>query len=379
LGYNHNQADVIQYAKTMKANGVPPGVIMIDDTWQEAYGTWDFHAKNFSNPKAMMDELHAMGYKVMLWICPFVSPDSKPYRELLKSGGLVLDSTGSKPKMTEWWNGVSAVLDLSHPEGKKWFDEQLEYLVNEYGVDGFKFDAGDPQFYRNGAFHEDISMLEQCRLFNEYGLKYPLNEFRTTWKMGGEPLAQRLCDKGHEWVHLQQLIPHILVNGLMGHAFTCPDMIGGGDINNFNMGNIDEELIVRSTQVHALMPMMQFSLNPYRVLSLENQQRITAAIQLREKYVPYIMELVKHAANTGEPIVRMMEYEFPGEGLEHCKEQFMLGDKYLVAPVVQKEQIVKEVFLPKGSWKDEKGEVWEGGKKIEIEADLSRIPVFEKN
>lgn len=39
---------------------------MIDDNWQEDYGKWDFHPGRFPNPKAMIDSLHQMGFKVML-------------------------------------------------------------------------------------------------------------------------------------------------------------------------------------------------------------------------------------------------------------------------------------------------------------------------
>ncbi len=55
---------------------------------------------------------------------------------------------------------------------------------------------------------------------------------------------------------------------VMGYSYTCPDMIGGGEFGSFlNSKTIDEELVVRSAQVHALMPMMQFSVAPWRVLS----------------------------------------------------------------------------------------------------------------
>ena len=76
LTYNQNQKDILAYARAIEANGFPAGgVIMIDDTWQHGYGVWDFDARRFSNPKAMCEELHADGYKVMLWVCPFVSMD----------------------------------------------------------------------------------------------------------------------------------------------------------------------------------------------------------------------------------------------------------------------------------------------------------------
>lgn len=76
LMYNQNQNDIMAYAKNIIANGLPPGVLMIDDNWQEDYGKWNFHQGRFSNPKQMIDSLHSMGFKVMLWVCPFVSPDS---------------------------------------------------------------------------------------------------------------------------------------------------------------------------------------------------------------------------------------------------------------------------------------------------------------
>ena len=77
------------------------------------------------------------------------------------------------------------------------------------------------------------------------------------------------------------------------------------------------------------------------------------------------------------PIVRHMEYEFPNQGFENCKDQFMLGPKYLVAPVLTKEDS-REVMLPAGEWKDDLGKVWKGGQKIKIDVPIDRLPYFEK-
>lgn len=59
---------------------------MIDDNWQKDYGNFNFRPDKFPNPKAMVDELHAMGFKVMLWVSPFVSPDSEEFRYLKTKG-----------------------------------------------------------------------------------------------------------------------------------------------------------------------------------------------------------------------------------------------------------------------------------------------------
>ena len=217
------------------------------------------------------------------------------------------------------------------------------------------------------------------------GLDFPYNEYRACWKMGLQPLVQRLQDKPYSWEGIRQLIPDMLAAGLIGHPYTCPDMIGGGEFRSFlnpdmtpiDPSKIDQKLIVRSCQIHALMPMMQFSVAPWRILDKKNLEICRKFANLHKQFGPYILELAHNAAKTGEPIVRHMEYEFPNQGFENSKDQFMLGPKYLVAPVVTPEDS-REVKLPSGEWKDDLGKVWKGGQTIKIDVPIDRLPYFEK-
>jgi alpha-glucosidase (family GH31 glycosyl hydrolase) len=80
--------------------------------------------------------------------------------------------------------------------------------------------------------------------------------------------------------------------GLLGHLFVCPDMIGGGLLGSFKPGvPVDQELFVRSAQVHALSPMMQFSVAPWRVLDKEHLALVKAAVELRQKFAPHILRM----------------------------------------------------------------------------------------
>ncbi|APQ17567.1 glycoside hydrolase family 31 protein [Maribacter hydrothermalis] len=424
LMYNQNQNDILEYAHAIIDNGFPPGVLMIDDNWQEDHGKWNFHPDRFPNPRKMMEELDAIGFKVMLWVCPFVSPDSDISRELAKNNFLVnylgASPRGIRPKrtfnfeaslgvlyplavpiknasdakvtaapwikverpaMVYWWNGVSAVLDLSNPGAENWFKSQLQQLVDEYGVDGFKFDAGDSYFYPDYlvSFKKDITPNEHSELFGKIGLDFPLNEYRATWKMAGLPLVQRLSDKGHNWNDLRTIILNITSQGLMGYAFTCPDMIGGGEFKSFlHTETIDQDLIVRSAQVHSLMPMMQFSVAPWRILDEKHLKAVKKAVQLRKEFTPYIMSLAKEAATTGEPIVRTMEYMYPDQGFERIKDQFMLGEKILVAPVLDKEENKRKVLLPKGKWITGNNKTYRGGSNKTFEVALDELLYFIK-
>jgi alpha-glucosidase len=103
-------------------------------------------------------------------------------------------------------------------------------------------------------------------------------------------------------------------------------------------------------------------------------------IDLRERFTGYILKLAKYAAKTSEPIVRYMEYEFPGQGFETVTDCFMLGGKYLTVPVTAKGQREVKIRFPDGKWTDiQTGESYMGGREYVVAADLSRLPIFEKN
>ena len=388
LVYNQNQADILKYAHAIVDNGFLPGVLMIDANWQRYYGNFEFKAERFPDPKRMVEELHGLGFKVMLWVCPFVSPDSAEYRQLAerkmflmqgKPGAPTSWKDATKPAIIEWWDGYSVVLDFSNPAAVEWFRMQLSNLQERYGVDGFKFDAGDSDYYPASAVsYGGVLPNDQTELFGMIGVNYPLNEFRAMWKMGGQPLAERLRDKYHTWEDLGKLIPHTFMESLMGYWFTCPDLIGGGDYVSFlNLKSYDQDLVVRSAQCQALMPMMQFSAAPWRVLDKTRLEAVRRCVEIRQSHVPYIMELAEKAAHTGIPIVVPLEYYFPNQGYAEIADEFMLGTKILVAPVLNQGRTRRSVVLPRGKWKADDGTAYEGGRTIMIDAPIARLPYFE--
>lgn len=381
LLYHQSQEGILQYARDLLRQGYPPGVLMIDDGWMKDYGSWEFCPDVFKSPRAMVDELHSMGFKVMLWVCPFVSADSPVFRMLSSKGALVKNASG-EPAIRCWWNGYSAVLDMSSSVAREWFHGQAKTLMDDLGIDGFKMDGGDARFYRNDDQSEGgVSANEQSSLWAAAGLRYPYNEFRACYGMANMPLVHRLADKNHSWDEkgMKALVPDTLIQGLLGYPFGCPDMIGGGEYGNFteNSGHLDQELFVRYAQCAALLPMMQYSAAPWRVLDEEHAELCRQAALLRCEYSETIFRLAKHAAQTGEPIVRCMEYSFPHEGLERVMDQFTLGDGYLVAPVVTRGSRTRTVRLPRGMWKYIDGTVFEGGTSVTVKAELDTLPVFQ--
>lgn len=377
--YRPTQVSVLAYAERILAAWLEAGLLIIDDAWAPDYGTWSFDEARFPDPSAMIRQLHEWGFSVMLWLVPFVSPDSAAFRELEKDGLLVRDSDGGTA-IRRWWNGFSALLDLSHPRAIAWLVDQLDALREVHGVDGFKFDGGDVRDFRpDDLTHGGLAPTDMSEAWGRVGLRYPFNEFRACWKLGGEPLAQRLQDKPPSWDEegIGALIPEMLAQGMIGHPYVCPDMIGGGEIGAVSdQSGVDQEFFVRYAQVAAFSPMTQFSLAPTRVLDDEHLAAVRSALDLRSQLMPDLIGLVEHAASTGEPVLRPMAYH--AADLDDVRDQFFVGPDLIVAPVLQPGQLSREVRVPSGLWVSPDGLEITGPATVAVPCMIHTVPRFRR-
>lgn len=378
--YEPTQASTLSYARSVIANGYSPGVIMIDDNWSNGYSDWTFRADRFPDPRAMVDDLHAMGFTVMLWVCPYVGPDGINFLSL-RDQGLLLRDADDQPAIRKWWNGYSAVLDLTNDETVGWFRAVLRSLQEDFGVDGFKFDGADPDMYRENDRTATLSTpSDQVHRYGRLAAEFDFNELRSGWNLGGYGLAMRLHDANHSWDEhgIAKLIPDHIAQGLLGMPFGAPDMIGGGQYLDFDESRIDPEVFVRHAQVAALCPMMQFSAAPWRLLDDQHAAAVRAAADLRAEYLPLILDLADNYLSTGDPILRALEYEFPHQGLAHVNDCFMLGPDLLVAPVLERGATSRRVVLPPGQWTSQDGRSFGGGQTIEVPVELTTLPLFHR-
>lgn len=409
LTYRQNERDILAYARSMVDHGFPPGVFMIDDTWQAGYGDWRFEPTRFPDPKGMVEKLHGMGFKVLLWMCPWVSMDTPAFRRIAwgvnpddakgypsKGGFLNVSRERTSygmpyPAPIRWWNGCSALLDFTHPNAVAWFDEQLDGLKRDFGVDGFKFDGGSVAFYagtkdssgeggsapKTYAFDPTASAARQSALYGMFALKHRGSEYRNVFGFAGKPVVMRLHDKPHKWEALRRIVPDMLAAGFVGCPFVCPDMVGGGEWSTFLPGApFSEELFVRSAQVQALSPMMQFSASPWRCLGAAGQKIVSDMVALRQRFAPLFVELARKAARDGQPMMRNLEYAYPGRGYAAIKDEFLMGDDLLVAPVVEEGATARTVVVPPGTWRADDGTVVTGAATVTVAAPLSRLPHF---
>jgi myogenesis-regulating glycosidase len=380
-----HQEGVLDYVEAMSRSRFPCGVLMIDDKWMQSYGDLEFDGEKFPDPARMVAALHEKGIRVALWVTPFVDSWSSRYAEAREKGYLLRKRGATEPFLGKWWNGQSALIDFSNPAARGWFLDGLQALVRTCGVDGFKLDAGDAEFIAEGYdSHAPMNPWEYTDAFASLGAEFEINELRVSWLTQKLGLVQRLRDKAPTWSRengLGAIVSHGLYEGLLGYPYFCADMIGGGWDQGFrNAKHIDEELFVRWTQASALFPIMQFSHAPWRLS--ENAAAICRRyVSLHEELADYTYGLAQDAARDATPIVRPLFFNYPEEAACYrVRDQFLLGDRFLAAPVVTRGARHRPVYLPAGKWRDYwSGTIFAGPRLIRsYAADLETLPLFER-
>ena len=112
----------------------------------------------------------------------------------------------------------------------------------------------------------------------------------------------------------------------------------------------------------------------------ENFRIMKKYLDIRLAMHDYIRGLYEEASENGSPLLRAMFYEFPQD--PKCWElydQYMFGDRYLVAPILYEDQYERDVYLPEGVWMDTRDNTkYHGGRTIKAKAPLDSIPVYQK-
>jgi alpha-glucosidase (family GH31 glycosyl hydrolase) len=389
---NVDQKKTLTFAREILHHDLPASVMEIDDKWQAGYGELDFDMNKFPDPKEMVDELHALGFAVTLWVMPFVEEDTDAYREGSEKGYFVTSKRrhgNLKPGFFKWWNTPPVVaLDVTNPDAVNWFVTRLKSLQQRYGIDGFKFDAGEPCFLPR--MFETREALGHPSEYTRYWVErvasqFALAEVRTGHGTTGVGVLTRMGDRFSEWGSgngLRSIIPTLLTSGVMGYPFCLPDMIGG---NAYFGRRPDRELLVRWAQANALMPAMQFSIAPWDA-GADVAELIKQSLKVRERIVDVMIRLTGEACLDLAPMCRPMWWLDPtDEKTYRIADQFAVGDDVIVAPVVTRGAVTRDVYLTKGSWVDISAEDDDGAERktyrggawlFGYDAPLHKLPCF---
>jgi myogenesis-regulating glycosidase len=377
-----SQEIVVHFGEEIRQHHFPGGTLEIDDRWQEYYGDTWFEPARFPDPAGMVKKLNDMGFEVTMWIIPFLDPQS-PNAKYAASQKYVVMNNDGEPYLVRWWQGHGYLLDMTNPGAVQWWGKMLNQLKDSCGLAGFKFDAGEGNYLPEDAVtYQPINRNEYSTRWVSFGAEnFPYCEARCGWNCQKHSILFRHWDKFSTWGYdngLASVITTALSLSLIGYPFTLPDMIGG---NAYAGVEADKELMIRWTQASAPMLSIQFSLVPWAY----DQETINICRKYAELHVALADErvgLAHRVVETGDPIIAPLFWASPQDVETYTiADQYMLGDKYMVAPVVQQGAVSRDIYLPIGQWRDYwTGEVYTGGRWLyEFPAPLEVLPLFVRD
>ena len=138
-----------------------PGLryIQIDDGYQPAMGDWlETGAAFGGNVQGVLKEIRQRGFEPAIWVAPFVA-EEKSHVFQRHPEWFVKDAEG-KPLRSDlvtfggWRRGPWYVLDGTHPEVQKHFENFFGVMRREWGCTYFKLDANFWGAIHGGRFHD---------------------------------------------------------------------------------------------------------------------------------------------------------------------------------------------------------------------------------
>lgn len=380
-----SQEQVLARAATIRAHGIPCDVLHLDTFWQ-ADGTWShllWDREAFPDPDAMLATLREQGFRVCLWMNSYLSHRTERFAEAAERGYLLRRADGSV-YVSDTWHGsfpACGIVDFTNPEATAWFQDLLRPLA-EQGVDVFKTDfaEGVPA---DAVAHNGMTGTE---LHNVYSLLFndavsavtrevrghDMVWARSSYLGGQRHAAQWGGDTMCTYAALASSMNGGLAHGLSGVPYWSHD--SGGFC-----GTPSDDLYLRWAQFGALSPLLRFhgttSREPWRFPAVE--PAVIEALRLRYRLLPYLYSTALRSATTGEPIMRALAVDSPGDPASWRAEHvYRLGTDLLVAPMISESQ-ERDVYLPPGEWVDWwSGDAVEGGRHLRVAPPLEQVPLY---
>ncbi len=407
LGYHqcrwsyYPEAKVRKITTGFRENKIPCDGIYLDIDYMDGYRCFTWNRKYFPDPKKMISELAAEGFKTVVIIDPGIRVDDN-YSVFKEGKANRYFCRRSDDYFMEGhvWPGRCQFPDFTNPEVRTWWGGLFDELV-EMGVAGVWNDMNEPAVFGAGTFPDDVRHQydgfrgSHRKAHNVYGMQMVRATYeglRTIMKnkrpftitRAGYSGVQRYSsvwtgDNVASWEHLQLGNIQCQRLSVSGIPF-C-----GTDIGGFS-GEPDGELFTRWIQMGTFSPFMRAHSagdtkerepwsfgEPYTAINRK-------FIELRYRLIPYLYSTFWEHHRYGFPILRPIVMQEQDVLLNHFRQdEFTYGDKILICPVMQPGQTSRKVYLPKGKWYNFwTNEMADGGQEVMVPTPLETIPIFIK-
>ena len=412
------QQEVLDVARRYVREHIKIDLIVIDFFHWTVQGDWQFDPKYWPDPKAMVDELHSYGIKVVVSVWPSVDRRSIHFQDMLEKSLLIRTERGAL--QTYDYQGDCVEIDAFNPRTREYVWNVCKQNYYDLGIDAFWLDNSEPDY---GVY--DFDHYRYCKgpalsCSNLYPQMYSRTFDDNMKKLSRKPFANLLRSG---WAGSQKY-SNVLWSGDVPSTFeSLYDQVQAGlnmglagipwwntDIGGFMSDDVNDpdfrQLLVRWYEFAAYTPVFRLhgDRGPYNIPKLDDRDFGGGYLhtgqpnemwsygedvfKIMKKYYDirvgmhdYLSSLFKEASENGSPLMRAMFYEFPDDPqCWNLQDQYMLGDKLLVSPILHLNQYSRSVYLPQNAkWKEQRtGTIFDGGQYVVVDAPIDYLPVFEK-
>ncbi|GAA0097413.1 glycoside hydrolase family 31 protein [Clostridium perfringens] len=410
LGYQQcrfsyfSQEEVRELVKTFEEKDIPLDVVYLDIDYMDGFRVMTFKTPNFDDAAGLISDLKEKGIRTITIIDPGVKVDEEyPVFKRGKEGNHFTKKLDGEMFIGAVWPGDSAFPDFSNKDCREWWKSELKKFISEHGMDGIWNDMNEPCVFNNDhktmletcLHNSDNGVIEHKEFHNRYGFEmsrcskeaqeelHPnergFSMTRATYAGGQRYSSVWTGDNMSLWSQMRMSISMNANLGISGFSFV------GNDVSGFGLDS-SEELFIRWMEMGPFIPIFRNHSNMYTrrqepwAFGPRAEKIAKKSIELRYELIPYIYDLYYISHKEGLPIFRPMIMEYEKDmNLLNMREQFMLGENMIVAPVLYEGERSKTVYLPKGSWFNYfTMEKLQGGKWYKLPCELDEILVFVK-
>ncbi len=384
--HHGTQESAVEYVNEYLSHDIPVGVTHIEPPWATALNTFQPDTEKYPDMQKLIDDLHGMDLKVLLWATCMVNEEHPGFNEAKEKGYLIKGG-----KTVKWWLGNGAFIDYTNPEAVEWWHSQMDTVL-DMGIDGWKVDGVDPYILLltpiKGYQNKSVSWGEYKKLSYDDFFNYTREKNGKDTVILARPVDDQLVKLGlmpasttrdinfAGWVGDQDSTWEGMVHALnnMFSSAKYNFVSYGSDINGFRDRGQTKEVFLRWTQLGALSPIMENGGQGEHRPWMYDAEGETQALDIYRKFtalhyelIPYIYSQAAYSYELEKPTLRPQTGEYI----------YMLGDDILVAPFFEA-GTSRRVRFPKGEWiyMFDESKVYEGGRTAEIDVPLDEMPVF---
>lgn len=395
--------------QAIRENGIPTGLIWLDNPWQSTYNSMVPDPTMFPDWEGLVEDLHASGFRTMAWSTPYLEAD-EPEHDLYAANSWFVDATILLNDFGDW-------VDLTNPDAMNAWQQRVTDAA-ALGIEGWKLDYGEDTqigigaarlhyLFDNGEDERTMHHRYAAYYHHAYADPYPVEADGThagfilgrAGVLGGHTVTDCIWpgDLDNDFSVFSRDAG--TVGGLSSAIRAGTGLAASGypffasDTGGYRGGRPSMEAMTRWTEYSATLPIMQYggageNHNPWDFALYQDDEPsqfteqsladFTRYATLHIRLFPYFWELAQRARREGLPTVQALGMAYPELGI-HPQNAYLVGDDLYVAPVEEEGATTRTLELPPGDWVHWwTGERYSGPGTITLDAPLGQGPLFQR-